>query len=429
MSVWHYTAIEVDHADTGVRRGSMSAESAAEVRAALRRAGLQVVSLKPEASSRRERGGSAARGADGVANVRAGGDETFFRRWRRSRRGHDRAEVYDSLATLLDSGVPLLEAIDTLLGARFAERGAIRRMLVDVREQIRSGSTMASAVRGHPDWFDATEVAMIESSQQSGTLARTLRELAERQERSEALGHRLASALTYPAIVAVVGLGVALFLSVRILPDLTRILVDAKIEVPLLTRLVMGFGQAIVQWWIAILGGAVVAILLVGLGVRLLGRADLGARAPFDRFVPSVLRRLALAGASIRLSELIRTGVPLTDALRVLAPTVRGPVAGLGRALTRGADRLEQGQELSEALDDPRWFDAEFRRLLEVGQVGGDMDVLLDRLGRRYERSGRRLIDRLTALLEPVVIVLLAILVGLVVMSAVLPLVKLQQVV
>ena len=92
------------------------------------------------------------------------------------------------------------------------------------------------------------------------------------------------------------------------------------------------------------------------------------------------------------------------------------------------ADRVERGEELAEAMDDEIWFDAEFRRLLAIGQSTGELDSLLERIGQRYARQAKRLIDRLAALLEPCVILTLAVLVGLVVMAAILPLLRLQEV-
>jgi type II secretory pathway component PulF len=126
------------------------------------------------------------------------------------------------------------------------------------------------------------------------------------------------------------------------------------------------------------------------------------------------------------LAELLRSGVPVVEALRVLAPTF-STASGFAVSIRGAAERIERGEDLAQALDDERWFDAEFRRLLDVGQAAGDLDQLLMRIAERYGRHARRLIDRLAALLEPVVILLLALMVGAVVMAAVLPLLRLRE--
>ncbi|MBL9149245.1 MAG: type II secretion system F family protein [Phycisphaerae bacterium] len=139
-------------------------------------------------------------------------------------------------------------------------------------------------------------------------------------------------------------------------------------------------------------------------------------------------RGVALARALRRVAELLRSGLPLVEALRVTAPSCRGLSTGLAMALRRAARRIESGDDVSESLDAPAWFDAELRRLVAVGEAGGGLEPVLLRVAERHERQADRLVDRLSSLLEPAAILVLAALVGTVVMAAVLPLVKLQEV-
>ena len=301
-------------------------------------------------------------------------------------------------------------------------------MLVGIREQLRCGSSLAQAMQEHSSWFEASEVAMVQAGQHSGTLPEVLRSLAERHERTGELSQKLMNALAYPCIVAVVGLGVVAFLSVKTLPQLTRTLVDAGVETPALTVAVMSFGQLLAHHWLAI-GLGLLAIGFIALGAP--GTAvSLGIEWPrwFRRFSPKVVRRIAVARLSLQLADLLRSGVPMVESLRVLAPTASGSRNGLHRQLLAAADKVERGEEVSAAFDDEHWFDAQYRRLLEIGQTSGELDALLERVGHRYTRQATRLIDRLAALLEPCVILTLAALVGLVVMAAVLPLLRLQEV-
>ena len=107
------------------------------------------------------------------------------------------------------------------------------------------------------------------------------------------------------------------------------------------------------------------------------------------RLSPKLLRRMAVGCLSLQLAELLRSGVPMVEALRVLAPTTAGSTPGntLRRRLVSAAERVERGEELSAALDDEHWFDPEFRRLLDIGQASGELDVLLERIGHRYARA------------------------------------------
>ncbi len=408
--VWRYTAIAIE-GDHAPQRGELAGDSAADVRASLRRIGLQVIDLKPIRQ----------RSMPTIAWL--GPLREVLHRHLRRRRTQDRAELYDGMATMLRSGLPLLETVDVLSdnAAARGKRNPRRAMLVQLRERLRSGDSLAAAMRAHPGWFDVAEVAMVEAGQHGGTLPEVLGRLTDRCQRSGALGQKLTGALAYPAVVALVGLGVVIFLSVKTLPDLVVILDQSGVETPLLTRIVMAFGAGLAGWWWLILLIGVLAILAVTIGTTVLGRRD----SSLSRFAPLVFRRIGAARVSLQLAELLRSGVPMVDALRVLAPTA-GPA--LRRRLTEAAHAVERGDDLADALHDGRWFDGEFRRLVQIGQMSGELDELLDRIGQRYERQSTRLIDRLASLLEPAVILSLAVLIGFVVMAAILPLVRLKEV-
>ncbi len=410
MTVWRYTAVPADGGPH--RSGELTGETPADVRASLRRIGLQPIELK------RIRSRAAAR-SDGFGNLVA--------RHLRNRRGARKGELFDSIATLLDGGVPLLEAVETILAGRGGRsRAPERAMLTELRESLKSGDALATAMSRHAGWFDRAEVAMVEAGQHSGELSSVLRTLAERHERSGELSSKLIGALAYPAVIACVGVGVAVFLSIKTLPELTAILVDADVEVPRLTAAVMWTGQALVTnaWVLCV--ALIVGIACTFVVRRLISRWGIRPPGWIRLLVPEVIRRSAVAEAVLSLAELARVGVPLVEALRITAPS---SPAGLEHSLSSAADNLEGGQSLSESLSDPYWFDAELRRLLVVGESGGELPDILERIGQRDRRRARRLIDRLAALLEPAVILVLAVLVGIVVMAAVLPLIRLQEII
>ena len=420
MSVWRYTAVELGGAHASQRqRGEIAGESAAEVRASLRRIGLQVIDLRQTRTAARD-------AMSGLTGSVTGTLVSSASRYLRQRRRPERAELYDSLATMLDSGLPLLEAVDTVIVSTRRRRSPLRSMLVQVREELRSGSSLGQAMTRHHSWFDPSEVAMVRAGQHGGTLSDVLKTLAERHERSGELTNRLVGALAYPAIVALVGVGVVVFLSVKTLPNLTQILTDNGIAIPALTQRVMTLGQLLAGSWLLLLVGLLAALVGAVLAGDLTRRLGVQPPAWVRRLHPKVFRRMAVARVTLQLSELLRTGVPMVDALRVLAPTTAA--GGLRRRLESAADMLERGEELSAALNDEHWFDPELRRLLDIGQASGELETLLERIGHRYTRQATRLIDRLTTLLEPAVILTLAVMVGLVVMAAILPLLRLQEI-
>lgn len=486
--LWHYEALESDRSANdsvpqvatalrvkgrrgSIRRGEVSAESAAEARAALRSAGLSVLSVRP-IENRPSSPKRAAATHNDHAPPRVPADSAF-QGWLRGRRVQARADALDAIAMLLDSGVPLLQAFETLTtgdgGRDLSSR--LRRTLMLVREDLRAGLPLPGALRRHPGWFDPVEVALIDAAESGGGLAPALRELADRNASSAKLTQKLIGALTYPAIVAMVGVAVALFLALRTLPQLTAVLTSSRIETPVLTSAVMAIGGFVVRWgWSVIAVTVLIVVMAVLLGrLRYFRRwsALMGdLRDRLQSRVPLVTRRMAVARVSLLIADLLRAGIPLVDALRLAAPSCRGLASGLGSALVLSAERIERGQSFVESLSpapapgtpapgpapapgpgsrngdsDPRarqfnfrggfrggWFDREFLQLIAVGEASGELAPVLERIGRRYERQAARLIDRLASVLEPATIVLLATFVGIVVMAAVLPLVRLQEV-
>ena len=416
--IWRYSAL----GDGGVVRGEHQGDSPAAVRSALHAAGLRVLDLKPvrprRAAPDSSRGASAA--------VRG-----FVERRLRARRGGTKAEFLDGLATMLEAGVPLVDAVSSMgedsTGRSRADR-ASTRVLRDLAAELRDGQSLGDAMRSSPSWFDDAEAAMVDAGQVSGEIAAVIRTIAERHTRSGELGNKLAAALAYPTIVAIVGVGVVVFLSTKTLPELASVLVESGQPVPGLTKAVMATGQGMLAGapWILLGSALCLAAAIAGsIGVR---RSGLRLPRWPARFTPRVFRRAAVAEFFLGFAELLRAGVPAVDALRVIAPATSGVFTrDLARFVDRAADRLEHGDPVEEVLSDPAWFAPEVHRLIRIGQQSGELEAVLERLGQRYRRSTRRLIDRFAALLEPAVVLVLAIGVGIVVMAAVLPLVRLQE--
>ncbi|MCC7389648.1 MAG: type II secretion system F family protein, partial [Phycisphaerales bacterium] len=224
--------------------------------------------------------------------------------------------------------------------------------------------------------------------------------------------------------------GVVVFLSVKTLPDLVAILADAGIDPPRLTTGIMAFGQAIARH------GPLLALAAVALALSAAALASQPHRAGWSsppglrRLLPRAIRQTLIARAWSNLAELVATGVPLVDSLRIVAPTVNGAGGGsLARSLRDAASAIERGSTLADALRDPVWFDDECRRLVAIGESAGELPDILARLASRTHRAAARSIDRFAALLEPAVLLLLATAIGFVVIGAVLPILKLQEVI
>jgi general secretion pathway protein F len=247
-TLWRYTAIPIDATHPVVpRTGELTGTSAAEVRAALRRVGMQVIDLHQD--KRRTR--RSTRDSNGFINGWQNVIRESLHRYLRKRRDDQRSELYDSLGTMIRGGLTITDAIQAILSGQHHGK-AYRRMLRDVHRSVQEGRALSASFEAHPDWFDSIELAMIRAGEHGGMLGDVLEQLSARQQQRGALMQRLTAALTYPAIVSMVGIGVVIFLSTRTLPNLVQILIDADIQAPGLTRIVMGIGQWMAHWWMAI---------------------------------------------------------------------------------------------------------------------------------------------------------------------------------
>lgn len=412
MTSWRYKARDPNTLE--IVSNIIQADTVIAARSALRKAGLRPIQVQP---------------IDMKAN-RQSSLNPLINRHLRSRRVHLKADLFDSMATLTDAGIPLFKALRTMASAQ-SGRHRISVLAHALADSIHAGTSLGEAMSEHKAWFDDAEIAIINAGQQSGEMSAILHRLADRQSRSGELASKITGALAYPMLVTVIGVGVTIFLSTKTLPELIGILDDADIEPPALSVWVMTIGQMVWQYGIWILFGTLILFILLGvLGTHLRKRQSCQIPAMIAKIIPRVFLRIRTSESMLSLSELIETGVTLVDALRVVAPTMRGVLgSSLAQSFERSASQIEQGKPVSCIFEDPLWFSEEHRQLMNAGEAAGELSRSLQRIGNRDLRSARRLLDRFAAMIESAAIVALAILVGTVVMAAVLPLIRLQEIV
>lgn len=415
MTLWRYVAIPLE-GDAGHRpvSGLLSAASPTEAGASLRRIGLQPLRLR-----RALRRSDASLTGVGPSERRfAIGLSQFSDQFLRTRRTARRAELIDSLATMLSAGLPLPEAL--LTASRSTRSRSLQQCLAGMRESLGDGDSLGRAMAAHTDWFDGVECAMVAAAEASGELSQALHSIGRRLDRRATGASRLFAILAYPALVLCVAIGVIVFLGTRTLPELAVILQGAGIPLPRLTTIVMATSAWLAAWgWSAALGAVALAIAWTPLCRSLPEGARRSMRVRWR-----LARTLAVGEASRTLADLLGAGVPLVEAIRTTAPSTPPGLAG---ALRRAADAVERGSDLSCAFDDPHWFNAETVRVLGLAQTAGDLGAALGQLADRNERRADRAMTLLATMLEPALILLLAGLVGLVVMSAILPILRLQE--
>jgi general secretion pathway protein F len=327
------------------------------------------------------------------------------------------------LALLLQSGIPVIEALQTLResGGASANRQALDRVI----GALRQGQSMSDALGGSPRSFDALFVAIVAASERSGQLVRALQDHAAYLTWSQALRARLLAACIYPLLLLGAGLAVVLFLLLYVLPRFATVFEGLGDQVPAASRSLIDFGvwaAAHPAWLTGALAGAVAAVLLVWrwplareAAARLLWRTPgLGER----------WRLVVLARLYRGMGVLLAAGVPVPAAMRLLRPAVAAP---LRAALDAAAHDVESGQRLSVAMLAHGLATPVAQRMLRVGEGSGELALMLERAATFHDDEIARLSELMVRAVNPVLMLVMGVLIGGIVVLMYLPIFTLME--
>jgi general secretion pathway protein F len=324
------------------------------------------------------------------------------------------------LATLLGVGIPLLEAIDTI--AR-QYSGPFHNTLLQLRDRIASGISLAEAMREQPEVFDEFCINITEVGENAGTLETVLDRLAEFKERSLALKDRVTTALLYPCIVLVMALGVSVFLMTFVVPKLLDGMIQAGHRIPLITLIVKGISDFLLhQWWLLLL------ILAALFTAATLFYRDPRGRMLWHRWqlrIPvagDMIRKQAIMRIAVIVSTLMRSGIVFVRSVQIAQKSTRNLV--LRQALERCEIAVNGGQDIAEAIEETGAFPPMVVQIFAVGQQSGRLEEMLERLASDYDRQLTTASQRLTAILEPVLILFLVFIVGFIAVATILPMLE-----
>ena len=345
------------------------------------------------------------------------------------RRGVSTSELSQALrqlATLLRAGVPLDEAVDALRRRRGG--AALSEALESVRSRIREGASLAAAMGDHPTVFPSIYTGMVEAGEASGALDTVLDRIADHAESQARLRSRAMSAMTYPAIMSVVGGAIVLFLLAYVVPQVTRVFAEAKQDLPLPTRILMGTGELLASYGLLLFPAA----LLVAWGLRraLANPASrMRLEALFYRVpgVGSVARDVAVARFAQTLATMVAGGLPLIESLRV-ARVSCGSVM-LSATLIEAETAVSEGGSLASCLAASPLLDPMVVDMIAVGERSGDLEGMLTHASRAIEEQVRLRVDRMATLLEPLMTVVMAAVVLFVVLAIMLPVFEMNRLV
>ena len=403
MAVFEYTALTPQGKTV---TGVIDADSAKEARLKLKRNGVFAVDVAA----------TAARPA------RAAGASLFGERVSAA----EVSVLTRQLSTLLAAGLPLVDSL-TALGEQ-SERQTVKRVVASVRERVREGSTFADALAVHPSVFSGLYVNMVRVGEASGTLDRVLLSLAEFLERQARLRNTVTAALAYPILMFVVSAVVLAFLVAFVVPKVTLVFADMNQALPWATRVLITVSEALRAWWWLLGGAALVGgMLAVRYGRTPVGRRRYDAVALRMPVVGRLVRMIALSRFSSTLSTLLAGGIGLLTALEIVKNVVRNAV--IAEAIEAARESIREGQSIAEPLRRSGVFPPLVTHMIAVGELSGELETMLRKVSESYDHEVETTVGTLTALLSPIMIVLMAGVILFIVLAILLPIFDMSQIV
>ncbi len=338
----------------------------------------------------------------------------------------DVAVMTRQLATLLKAGLPLVSCLNAM--ADQVENPKLTMILKQVRERVNEGSSLAQALQEFPKVFSDLYINMVSAGEASGALELVLLRLAEYTESQVRIRNRIQGAMVYPAVMTLVSLGVLALLLTFVVPKFVSIFAELQQTLPLPTLILIGVSSFFRSYWYLIL-------IVLGFSIFLMARyrRTPRGRSLFDRMtlrIP-VFGRLIRLGIVIRfsrtLSTLLGSGVPLLKSLDILSRIVNNTV--YETAIGTARDSVIEGASLSQPLKQSGIFPPILIHMIASGEQSGQLEEMLSKVADFYEEEVETLTATLTSLLEPALILGMAVIVAFVVISILLPLLEMNQIV
>ncbi len=344
---------------------------------------------------------------------------------RRGVRARDRLLFTQELSTLLNAGLPLDRALS--ICAELTERAAVRVVIQDVLRELKGGRSLADSLSTHGEVFSELYLNMVRAGEASGSLGQVMERLAESERGADELRSYLISSLIYPALLSLVGVASLILMLGYVIPKFSQVFTESGMAVPGPTRVLLALSDAAQSygWMLGLAVAAAVAAFryLVREGPGRRRWHALKLRLPL---VGPVLARAETARFARTMSTLVANGVPLVQSLKIARSLVNNVV--LAEALDQVAQGVKRGEGLAAPLRKSGAFPPLAAHLLTVGEETGRLDAMFARMADIYEADTRATVKRATALFEPLVILTMGLMVGVMVLSMLMAIVSINDV-
>jgi len=322
------------------------------------------------------------------------------------------------LSILLKSGVPILNALGVL--AEQTDQAYFRTVMDEIRKDVKDGKALSLALARYPHIFSPLYLALVRAGEDSGTLEEALLRIAEYRYKQEKMLTTIRTALTYPILMALVGLGTIIFMLTFVMPRLLKIFFRLGQELPLPTKILIYLSDFLRHYWFWIV------LALAGLGLL----ARFASRSKRERLLVSNIKlhlpvfggiflKAELACFSRTLGLLLKSGVQLLRAIKVSIPTLDNEI--IREDLKQSYQDIEQGESLGSSLKRKHIFPRFLVNLISVGEESGRVEETLEELAQIYEAETDEAVKIMTNLLEPILILIMGVVVGFIIISMLLP--------
>lgn len=330
------------------------------------------------------------------------------------------------LATLIGAGLPLSQSMRTVLEQ--TDNKQLRNVIEDIIVGIEGGRSLSESFSKHPQVFDKVFLALIAAGEASGTLDESLQRVANQQEKDAAMMSKIKGALTYPIIVLFVIFGVMAFMLLTVVPQVEKLYKDMDRALPFLTQIMVGGANLLIQfWWIV--------LIVLGIGIYFLlqyfkTEGGIKVADAFKLNVPlfgQLFRKLYMARLARTGQTLLSTGVAMLDMLRITSDAVNN--VHISASIDRAANKVKGGKALSESLKVEDYILPLVPQMIKIGEQSGKIDEMMGKAAQVYEDELDEQIRTISTLIEPVLMVVLAIVAGGMVAAILMPIYSLVNVV
>lgn len=331
------------------------------------------------------------------------------------------------LSTMVSAGVPLLRSLTTMYSQ--VENPTLKAVIGDLMKDVESGITLADAMQKHPDVFNDIYVNMVRAGEAAGIVDDILKRLASQVEKNASMRKKIKSASTYPIVLLTLTIGAFFGLMLFIIPQIATILKDIggpDAKLPLITQIMINVSGFMTSYWYIVIGGLGLSIFLIRRYIKTpAGRYQFHSLVLKTPILKTLVTKISVARFTRTFAALVGAGVSVVEALNVTSRAIGNDV--YQRAIADAAKQVVGGKQLSEAIEGNSLFPGIVPQMLAVGEETGQTDTVLVKVADFYDEEVDAIIDGLSSILEPVMIVIMGGMVGLVAASVMGPIASLSQ--